>query len=79
VSEQNLLDCSSSQGDGDCTSRQVGTDFQDVKDNRGQDTEESQPYEGKVNGAPYCGVVPALVEERETTSEIKVAFFRIPL
>ncbi|XP_073908702.1 procathepsin L-like isoform X2 [Castor canadensis] len=48
VSEQNLLDCSSSQGDGDCTSRQVGTDFQDVKDNRGQDTEESQPYEGKL-------------------------------
>merc|ERR1712004_424670 len=53
LSEQNLIDCSSSYGNHGCNGGVVQWAYNYIKDNRGVDTESSYPYEGRDASCRY--------------------------
>jgi cathepsin L len=53
LSEQNLIDCSTSYGNFGCHAGSMTQAFKYIRGNQGIDTETSYPYEGKVDHCQY--------------------------
>jgi len=59
MSEQNLIDCSTSYGNGGCNGGVVQYAFNYIKNNGGVDTESSYPYEGRDYSCRYSAAFKA--------------------